>query len=145
MSAITKSITISASPDRILAVLLDIEDYPNWQSDFDKVEVLERDPQGRPKVAKVSVSADGHTASSTMSYEYLEQYRFEYFQLEGDMMTRNDASYAVEPNGDGTVEVTITLGLDVKWPLPAEVIEAMVDKAVDDLLDTLKVKTEQAI
>jgi ribosome-associated toxin RatA of RatAB toxin-antitoxin module len=144
MSAITKSITISASADTVLAVLLDVEDYPNWQRDIEKVEVLERDPQSRPKVAVLSIATEGQTATSTMSYEYLERYRFEYFLLESDVMTRSDGSYAIAPAGDGKVEVTVTLGLDVKWPLTQSEIDALVDRAVDTMLDLLKLRAEPA-
>ena len=49
--AITESreTVIDATPDEIMDVLFDLESLTEWSSAHQKVEILERDEQGRPK------------------------------------------------------------------------------------------------
>ena len=144
VSVISRSITISAPPSTILEILLDVENYPAWQSTVDRVEVLERDPQGRPKMCRFNAVAGDLTANWTVLYDYTELFRFEYFMLEGDAMKRNDGSYAIAERPDGTSEVSATLGFDIDWPLPAAAIEQLVMVAVNDLFDAIKARAEKA-
>jgi hypothetical protein len=144
MSVINESITIVASAGRIFDILLDVEKYPAWQPGIEKVEVVERDQQGRPKQSWMSVAAEGRAASCTLCYEYLEQFRFEYFMLDGKEMTRNDASYAVVPGADGTCEVTVTLGLKMDWPLSESELDALASSGMRAMLEALKALAEES-
>ena len=45
--AVADSIVINAAPQAGMDVIVDIEQYPAWQSDIREVEVLERDEQQR--------------------------------------------------------------------------------------------------
>ena len=45
--AVADSIVINATPSAVMAVILDLDDYPRWQEDIREVEVLERDAQDR--------------------------------------------------------------------------------------------------
>jgi ribosome-associated toxin RatA of RatAB toxin-antitoxin module len=144
LSVISRSITISAPPSTILAILLDVESYPAWQATVDRVEVMERDPQGRPVVCRMNAVAGDLVANWTMQYDYTELFRFEYFMLEGDAMKRNDGSYAIAERPDGTSEVSATLGFDLDWPLPAAEIEQLISTAVNDLFEAIKARAEKA-
>lgn len=128
----------------VLAVLLDVESYPTWQATVDSVEVIERDPQGRPVVCRMSAVAGESVANWTVQYDYSELFRFEYFMLEGDAMKRNDASYAIAERADGTSEVSATIGFDIDWPLPAAEIDQLVSAALNDLLEAVKERAEKA-
>jgi len=43
----TESITVSASPETIYAVVTDFEHYADWVSDLKRIEVVTRDDEGR--------------------------------------------------------------------------------------------------
>lgn len=44
----TREVVIEATPEEIMAVLFDLESLTEWSPAHQKVEVLERDDQGRP-------------------------------------------------------------------------------------------------
>jgi hypothetical protein len=144
MTTVNKTIAIGALPDRILTILLDVEDWPSWQAIINKVEVLERDPQGRPSRARLIAEAGGQNAVCVLLYEYTEQYRFEYFLIEGEGVTSNDASYAIAARDDGRFDVTINMRLEADWPVPADQVDLIIDGAIGALLEGLKQKAEQA-
>jgi ribosome-associated toxin RatA of RatAB toxin-antitoxin module len=143
MTTVNKAATIAASPDRILRILLDVEDWPSWQPAIDKIEVLERDRQGRPKQTRIVAGGAEQETVCVQLYDYTEQYRFEYFMTEGIGIASNDGSYAIADRGDGSCDVTVNMRLEADWPLPADEIAALVDAGVQALVDGLKAKAEQ--
>ncbi|MCW2722949.1 SRPBCC family protein [Pseudonocardia sp.] len=142
MSAISKSISVNAPEDQILGIILNVEDYPSWQKEVQKVEVLEKDDQGRPKQATMHVSAMGQAGYYTVEYSYPDG-NVEYHLLDGDMMTKNDASFTLAGNG-GTTEVTVAMDLAIKWALPEFMVNQLILKGVKDMLKSIKTKAEQA-
>jgi ribosome-associated toxin RatA of RatAB toxin-antitoxin module len=143
MGEITKSVTVAAPSDRILEILLAVEDHPSWQKEVSDVEVLERDERGRPAKTKVHISAMGQTGWYVVQYSYPDSNRFEYKLVDGDMMTKNDAAYEVKPREDGASEVEISMAMDLKWSLPQFMIDQVTLKGVKDMLKNLKGKAEQ--
>ena len=54
------SIIIEASPEEVMEVVADLEKYPEWAGSIKRVEVLERDAQGRP--LQVTIRSEEHTS-----------------------------------------------------------------------------------
>jgi hypothetical protein len=59
--AVTESreVVIEATPDEFMDVLNDLESLPKWSSAHQKVEILERDDQGRPSKSRQVVNIVG--------------------------------------------------------------------------------------
>ena len=58
----TDRMTVRASPERCLAVALEVEQYPEWAADIKEVEVLDRDAEGRPQRVRF---ISNHSAPNT--------------------------------------------------------------------------------
>jgi hypothetical protein len=144
MGVISKSAVVSAPSEKILGILLDVESHPSWQKEVQKVEVLESDDQGRPKQTRVSISAMGQNGSYSVRYDYPEPGKFEYRLVEGDMMTKNNASFTLVSCDGGNTEVFIAMDMNVKWALPEFMIDQLTLKGVKDMLKGLKSKAEQS-
>jgi len=142
MATVTHSVSISAPPEKILGILLDVERHPSWQKEVDEVEVLERDEQGRPKRTRTVVRAVGQAAAYVVEYDHSSATGFEYHLVQGDVMTANDFVFSVEPGDGGVSRATLSQAIDIKWPLPGFMIEKLTAKGVRDMLDSLKVKAE---
>jgi len=48
----SRGVVIEATPDEIMDVLFDLESMPEWSSAHQRVEILERDDQGRPSISR---------------------------------------------------------------------------------------------
>ena len=68
--AITESrdVTIEATPDEILNVLVDLESLTEWSPAHQKVEVLERDDEGRPAKSRQVVKIVGVSDEQVLDY-----------------------------------------------------------------------------
>lgn len=142
MSAISQSAAVSAPADKILDIILDVEAYPTWQKDTQKAVVLEKDDQGRPARAMISVTVMGQEVSYTVAYDYPDEHTAMYRLIEGDMMTKNDARFSAVPTDDGGSELTVEMDLAVKLALPAFMVNQFILKGVKDMIQGIRAKAE---
>ncbi len=140
---ITKSISVAAAPEKVMCIMLDVTDYPTWQKEVNLVEIIERDAQDRPLQTRTHVSAMGLKTSYVVRYAYPAPDRFEYHLVQGDVMRKNDFTFAVVADTAGESQVTVTQDIATKLPLPGFMIQQGAVKGVKDMLAGLKAKAEK--
>ncbi|MCG5431173.1 SRPBCC family protein [Mycobacterium sp. MYCO198283] len=130
--AITESrdVTIEATPDEIMAVLFDLESLTEWSPAHQKVEILERDDQGRPKRSRQVVKIVGVTDDQVLDYTVHDD-GVSWTLVSSKQQRAQDARYTLTPDGDKT-KVHFELTVDPTVPLPGFLIK----KGAKGLLDT---------
>lgn len=140
----TEHTFIAASPQRCVAVALDIEAYPEWARDIKQVSVIERDVEGRPLRVAFRAAAMGHSARYTLRYDHSTECRLAWWLEEGDVVRRLDGEYVFEAVEDdpGTTSVTYHLVVEMAVPLPGFVKRRAEGKIMTTALDELKRRCE---
>ncbi len=138
----SSTITISAPPDAVLAVIADIDRYPEWTGQIKSAQVLERDSDGRPRSARFVMDA------GVLKDEYVLQYDWNAdgvaWQLVGTSTVQKSqvGSYALAPRGAGT-EVTYSLAVDIAMPMLGMFKRKAEKMIMDSALKELKKRVEQ--
>jgi ribosome-associated toxin RatA of RatAB toxin-antitoxin module len=140
---IERSVTIAAPVDKVAGVISQFEEYPNWQKEVEAVEVLERDDQGRPVSVRMRTAAMGMKASYVSKVTYTPE-SIHMQLVEGDMMTANDTKYQLRGNDSGGTELELLMSLELKWNLPEFMLKQITNKAVNDLLASVRRLSEAA-
>jgi ribosome-associated toxin RatA of RatAB toxin-antitoxin module len=140
-SKISKSTLVNAPVEKIMRVILDVEAYPSWQKEMERVVVLSEDGQGRPETAKFDISAMGQKACYTLAFSYPEQHTIETHLTEGDMITQQDQVYRLTP-ADGGTEVDYSLDIMIKWQVPDFMLNAIINKGIKNSLTGIKAQAE---
>jgi carbon monoxide dehydrogenase subunit G len=111
----TRSISVAAPPDRIVAVICDFERYPEWVGAVKSVEVVEEYEDGYASQVRFVLDAGVMTDEYTLAYEYAEDLtRIEWHLVEPSKMQKaQDGSYDIVDDGDGTSTVTYTLSVEL--------------------------------
>ncbi|WP_380168596.1 SRPBCC family protein [Jannaschia sp. R86511] len=140
------STTVEAPPAEVLAVVTDLEAYPEWAGGITEVEVLETDADGRPLQARLTMSSGpvrdtllvGYewavttAGTGTMSWSLVEP---------GRVTSLMDGSYELVGQGDGT-RVTYRLEVDVAISMPG-LLRRKAEKVITDAaLKDLKKRVE---
>ena len=68
--ATSSSITISAPPERVMAVIADFAAYPEWAEQINAVDVLEAGADGRAQRVRFTMDAGPIKDSYTLDYEW---------------------------------------------------------------------------
>lgn len=126
----SRSITIEATPEEVLAVLYDLESLVEWSSAHQEVEILERDDEGRPSRSRQVVKIVGVSDEQILDFQVFDD-GVGWTLVESTQQKAQEARYRLTPDGDATV-VHFELMVDLQAPLPG----FLVKKGASGLLDT---------
>jgi ribosome-associated toxin RatA of RatAB toxin-antitoxin module len=139
---VAERMMIRATPEHCFDILVDFERYPEWSPDIKSVTVLERDAQGRATRVAIRAGAFGRSTSLTLAYDYHNAPKeLSWVQVDGDLTRRYDGSYTFDAAGDET-EVTYTLTVELKVPLPGFIKRRAEGRLVGGALRELKARAE---
>jgi uncharacterized protein YndB with AHSA1/START domain len=98
-----RSTTISATPERVWAVLGDVKRMPEWSEDLATVDLLEGDGRTPGSRFRGNNQSGERTWSMTCVIDAFEEGRSLEFHTENDEgETRTRWWYRIAPDGDGT-------------------------------------------
>ncbi len=136
----SRSIEIDAPVQECFDIAADIENAPEWQGSLKKVEVLERDGEGRPTLVDTENDAKVKVAKSRLRFSYQEPNRIEWTQEKGDTKSvkgwwdleeiepgRTRATYNLE------VDPGMVLGMLLKGPVEGQVKNFLLGGAAEGL------------
>lgn len=126
----TREVVIEATRDEIMAVLLDLESLTDWSSAHQKVEVLERDDEGRPSRSRQVVKIVGITDDQILDHTFYDD-GVGWTLVSSTQQRAQEARYTLTRDGDSTL-VRFDLTVDLLAPLPGFLIK----QGAKGLLDT---------
>ncbi len=139
----TESIMVSAPPDVVFQVVTDFEDYASWVSDLKRIDVLERDTDGRPLEVEFRAAAFGRSTTYTLRYDYSRApAELRWTQSRGDITSSLHGQYRFEQAGTGT-RVTYDLEVDLLVPLPTFVKARAAQRIQSQALVELRAQAER--
>ena len=123
---------IDAPLSEVWAVVEDTESAPEWQDGMDKMEVIERDAEGRPEVVETETDATVRAVKSRVRFEYEPETRLTWEQIKGDLKSVV-GSWELEDLGGGRTRATYSLDGDPGRML-GMLIRGPVEGKIRDLL-----------
>ncbi|MEJ5915442.1 SRPBCC family protein [Pseudokineococcus sp. 1T1Z-3] len=119
----SSSAVVDAPPERVLAVVADLEAYPSWAASVRTVEVLDAGADGRPARARFRVEG------GPLADEYVLAYGWDvaddgtgtvrwHVDEPGRVLADLDGSYVLAARADGGTDVRYDLGVELRVPLP---------------------------
>ncbi|MCV7346625.1 SRPBCC family protein [Mycolicibacterium rhodesiae] len=131
----TREVTIEATPEEILAVLFDLESLPKWSQAHQKVEVLERDSEGRPSKSRQTVKVVGINDEQVLDYA-VHADGVSWTLASSKQQRAQEGRYTLTADGEST-RVRFELTVDPLVPLPGFVIKrgakGLMETATDGL------------
>lgn len=141
--ATSSSITISAPPEQVMAVIADFESYPQWADQVRDVEVLDAGTGGRAERVKFSMDAGAIKDTYTLDYDWAADDRSVSWNLvKGGIQKAQDGSYELVAEGDQTT-VTYKLSVEVNFPMIGMLRRKAEKVIIDTALKGLKRRVEK--
>jgi uncharacterized membrane protein len=135
--AVQDSIVVHADADRVWDVIADFERYPEWQPDVKEVEVLETGDDGWGTKARFVIDAKFMHATLVLAYTYTD-HAMSWVLVDGEGVRKNDGTYTVEPQDDGTTKVTYELEVVPAVPVPGVMRRKAARRIVEAALRDMK-------
>jgi ribosome-associated toxin RatA of RatAB toxin-antitoxin module len=127
---------IAASPQACFDALTDYERLPEWQGAVKRINVLERDAEGRGTVVEYEIDAKVKTVKYRLRQVYDEPAVLGSEYLGGDFKNFSGEWRFID-RGDGTTHVELELDIDpgrfVPGPVKSAIREFVMTRALRDL------------
>src|SRR4051812_12579789 len=139
------SIDVRASAEDCYALVVQLDRYPEWQSQVKKANVLERDDDDRPLVVETHSDARVRVIRYVLRYEHEPPHRMSWTYVDGDV---KDATghYTFEALGSGLTRATYSLAVDpgrrlgllLRGPLADKVRAYILETTLEELKKTVE-------
>ena len=137
----TSSIDVSAPADAVMAVIADLEAYPDWVTGIRSAEVLSRFDDGRVEQARFTVDSGPIKDTYVLQYTWDDDTVVSWSLVEAELLTAMDGEYRLTADGGGTkVEYALSVGL--KIPMIGMIKRRAEKVIVDTALKGLKERVE---
>lgn len=144
MEGTVQTIEVSADPQLVYEVALDLEEYPSWAVGVKEVTVLEEDEYGRPVRVEFVTDAMIKEISYILRYSYELDNGFSWTAEPGDDINAMEGSYQFNELEDGNTEVLYALRVDPAFSVPGFLRRQAEKQIVSSALRGLKKRSESA-
>jgi ribosome-associated toxin RatA of RatAB toxin-antitoxin module len=142
--SVSERVLVRADPDAVLDVITDVEAYPEWQEEVERVEILESDEDGWATRVRFLLDAKVFRTTFVLAYEYGDDW-MSWTLVEGDQLRRNDGRYEVHDQGNGMTELVYSLTVEPAMPLPGIVRRRAAKRIVDAALRNVAARVESRV
>lgn len=142
MEGTVQTIEVSADPQHVFEIALDLESYPEWVTQVKQVDVLEEDEYGRPIRVEFVADAMIKEINYTLVYRYDLDNGFSWEAEPGTDIKALDGSYKFEQIEDGQTEVVYALRVDPAFTVPGFLRRQAEKQIVSSALRGLKKRAE---
>lgn len=132
----SREVVIEATPGEILDVIADVEATPTWSPQYQKAEILESYPDGRPKQVEMTVKAAGITDKMVIEYTWTDS-GVSWTLVKSGQLKKQDASYTLTPDGDKT-KVRFDMAIDLSIPMPGFLLKRTLKGGMETATDGLR-------
>lgn len=135
-------IIINSDAQTIMDVIADLPTYPEWADGVKSAEVLESYPDGRCKVIEMDFASGPIKDKFKLEYEWNGNESVSWWLVEGKVLTKEDGTYTVIDQGDGTFKVTYDLEVGTSIKLPGIIKRKAEKMMIKTALEGLKKRVE---
>ena len=123
---------IDATPGVCFSTTADLERWTEWARDLERVEVLERDGDGRPGRVRMVADLFGKEFDATIDFRHQSPDEVRFTLVEARKLAALEGSFRFEPESSGT-RMSYSLRMVLAKPKAAR-IERMVARKIDTAL-----------
>lgn len=138
-----QTIEVSASPQHVFEVALDLEAYPEWITACKAAAVIEEDDLGRPLRAEFTFHILIKEINVTLRYAYELDDGFSWSAEPGEDLVALDGNYEFREIEDGNTEVVYALRVEPAFTIPGFLRRQAEKELVQSALRGLKKRAEQ--
>lgn len=144
MEGTVQRIEVSADPQLVYEVALDIEAYPDWAGGVKSVEITAEDDLGRPATADFVVDGMIKEIAYTLEYDYSLENGFAWTAVPNADLKALEGRYEFNALDDGGTEVVYALRVDPAFTVPGFLRRQAEKQIVGTALRGLKKRAEEA-
>ncbi|WP_255485628.1 SRPBCC family protein [Mycobacteroides sp. LB1] len=142
MPVVSQTVEVVAPPQVIVSIVTNYEAYPEWNKEITSVDILERLPDGRPRIVRLKVETSGMSSTNVAEIAYLNAAQVATRLLESDIFEKQEQTFSIVPMGP-TCLLTVDMDVETKLPIPKPMVKKLANQVLEHLAEGLKTRAEQ--
>ncbi|MEC4841640.1 SRPBCC family protein [Mycobacteroides chelonae] len=142
MPVVSQTVEVAAPPQVIVSIVTNYEAYPEWNKEISSVEILDRLPDGRPRIVRLRVEMTGMASTNVAEIAYLNAAQVATRLLESDIFEKQEQTFSIVPMGP-TCLLTVDMDVETKLPIPKPMVKKLANQVLEHLAEGLKGRAEQ--
>lgn len=139
--AAQRSVTVHVPPERLYAVIVDYERYPEFLDNIKRAKVVRR--EGGHVVVEFEASLLGKSIPYTLDFDEDPPKGIRWKLVESSFMKENNGSWALRAEGDGSrTHAVYTLEVKVSTFIPKALSTALAGAELPKVLEAFKRRAE---
>ena len=137
-------VEVSAVPQHVYEVALDLEAYPQWAGGVKSVSIVEEDEHGRPAKAEFVIDAMIKEITATFVYNYDFDNGFAWSAIQNEDFKSLEGRYEFNALEGEATEVVYALKVDPEFSVPGFLRRQAEKQIVGTALRGLKKRAEES-
>ncbi|GFG62818.1 cyclase [Mycobacterium kubicae] len=142
MAVMSKTVEVDADAASIMAIVADIERYPEWNEGVKGAWVLARYDDGRPSQVRLDTSINGLEGIYIHAVYYPGENQIQTVMQQGDLFAKQEQLFSVVATGASSL-LTVDIDVEPSMPVPAPMVKMMLNNVLDALAENVKKRAEQ--
>lgn len=142
MPVLSKTVEVSADAGSIMAIVADIERYPEWNEGVKGAWVLARYDDGRPSQVRLDTSVQGIEGIYIHAVYYPGDNQIQTVMQQGDLFAKQEQLFSVVASGINSL-LTVDIDVEPSLPVPAPMVKLLLNNVLEQLAENVKQRAEQ--
>jgi ribosome-associated toxin RatA of RatAB toxin-antitoxin module len=140
--AVQRSIVVNTAPEKLYAVIVDYERYPEFLDNIKMAKVVKRD--GHRVEVDFEVSLIGKRIPYTLAFEEEPVKGIRWTLVKSSFMKENNGAWTLRKDGDAKTHATYALSVKVSSFIPRALSTSIAGSELPKVLEAFKKRTEAA-
>ncbi|KAX85524.1 hypothetical protein AP47_00272 [Mycobacterium tuberculosis H2754] len=142
MPVLSKTVEVTADAASIMAIVADIERYPEWNEGVKGAWVLARYDDGRPSQVRLDTAVQGIEGTYIYAVYYPGENQIQTVMQQGELFAKQEQLFSVVATGAASL-LTVDMDVQVTMPVPEPMVKMLLNNVLEHLAENLKQRAEQ--
>lgn len=142
MPVLSKTVEVTADAASIMAIVADIERYPEWNEGVKGAWVLARYDDGRPSQVRLDTAVQGIEGTYIHAVYYPGENQIQTVMQQGELFATQEQLFSVVATGAASL-LTVDMDVQVTMPVPEPMVKMLLNNVLEHLAENLKQRAEQ--
>lgn len=142
MPVLSKTVEVTADAASIMAIVADIERYPEWNEGVKGAWVLARYDDGRPSQVRLDTAVQGIEGTYIHAVYYPGENQIQTVMQQGELFAKQEQLLSVVATGAASL-LTVDMDVQVTMPVPEPMVKMLLNNVLEHLAENLKQRAEQ--
>jgi ribosome-associated toxin RatA of RatAB toxin-antitoxin module len=138
MASASKTVQMNVPIDKIWEVITNYQNYPNFVENIHRVREISKDSNQNISVYEYFIEIMGKEISYTIEHHENPKTKMQWKLVDSNFLKSNEGFWELVEMPNGTTQVTYSVSIDFKIPVPSLILNGIVKSTLPKMLESFE-------